>query len=348
MPYAPTWTNGNAQGRLVGAVHNVRLSDAQELCDAINRRRLLTYQNRQDFSSQVHGLAFVRAATVAAQEPPPFDGFRAALCQKVLTPSAGGMGGTPPTPQAMRWIWPLSGADENKVIVSGGSGVGEGEVGLFQKLNGTNHWTDATLTAGGTSIRAAHFNELRQAAEWIRRGRWELPIYYAAGIFSPMPDTPWIGEAIANNGTQELRSLGFAVIRTGETPPRGLTDVLVRAGSFLEVTADTDCTVQVYRCLRGLEFVADPPTWNEYDPGSSLAWSAPGATGGGDSTLLGSIDLTADEPGTLSGQAVTAALQAMIDGAEQNFLLRRSDTGYQTITVTGRAVIEFDLNSPPN
>ena len=51
----------------------------------------------------------------------------------------------------MEWLWPEGDADEGKVLVSGAEGVGEGEVGLFQKLSGTDHWTDAVLSAGATA-----------------------------------------------------------------------------------------------------------------------------------------------------------------------------------------------------
>jgi len=348
MPYAATWTNANAQGRVEVGLHRVCLSDAEELAEAINRRRLLTYQSEQDFSSDIYDGAFVREATIAGAAAPPFDNFRDALAEKILDPPTGGLGGTPPTPSAMQWLWPESGSDENKIIVSGASGVGEGEVGLFQKLNGTNHWTDTTLTAGRTDIRAVHFNDLRQAVEWVRRGRWELPVYFSAGIFSTLPDTPWIGETIANDGSAELRTIGFAVMRTDETPVRGLTNVTARAASRIEITADTDCIVEIYHCLRPLEFVQDPPTWNEYDPSQSAGWNSPGGTGSGDATFIGAINLTADESGSLSNSALASALQAMIDGAQQNFLLRRSDTGPETIGLTGKTVIEFDADTPPN
>ena len=38
----------------------------------------------------------------------------------------------------------------------------------------------------------------------------------------------------------------------------------------------------------------------------------------------------------------------MIDGAEQNFMVRRTDTSSATITLTGRVMIKFDVNVPPN
>jgi hypothetical protein len=346
MPYAPTWTNGNAQGRLTPAVHFVRDEDASELALAINRRRRLVYLPEQDFSSQIGPGKFVRAATLDSQTPPPFRNFRGSILEDILTPQTGGLGGEPPTPAGMEWLWPVSGQDENKVMVP--ANPLPGQVGLMEQLNGTDHWTDVALAAGQTPLRAVHFNELRQALEWITRGRWRLPVYFSAGIFSVLPNTPWIGDSIANNGVDELRSLGFVVGRTVDSPPLGPTNATVRPATLLQLTADTDCQVEVYHCLRQIDFVGDPPTWNQYDPSEGAFWTSPGGTGPGDADMLGSLTLTANVPAQLSNAAVTAAVQAMIDGGEQNFLLRRSDTGYETIGVAGELVVEFDLDSPPN
>jgi len=348
MTYAATWTNGNAQGILDAGVHLIRLADASQVAEAINRRRLLTYQQEQDFSSHIHAGAPVRAGTVDAASAPPFDNLRTSLAEIILSPPTGTMGGDPATPSAMEWLWPEADDEEDKVIVSGAEGVGEGEVGLFQKLSGADGWTDAALSAGATAVRAVHFNELRRAAEWIRRGRWELPLYLTAGIFSVLPDTPWTGELIANNGTDEVRAVGFAVIRTQDDPQRGLTGVTVRASSRLELTADTDCTIDVHHCLRDIDFSGDPPTWNEYAPSVEAAWSQAGGLGAGDSSYIDSLALTADEPESLTGEDLAAALQDMIDGAAESFLLRRADTGPESVAVTGRILIEFELDSPPN
>jgi len=346
MTYTPSWTNGNAQGRVEAGQHFICLSGALELTGAINRRRLLTYQTEHDFSSDVSAGKHVRQSTLDAASAPPFDNLRCSFDDKILSPPTGTLGGTPPTPGAMDWLWPIAGGDENKIIVSGSPG--EGEVALFQKLNGTSDWTDPTITAGATAVRSVHFNELRQVAEWVRRGRWQLPVYFAGGLFSSLPDTPWITDAIANNGTNELRAVGYAIIRTNETPDRGLVNVSVRPSSYFEITADVDCSVEIYRCLRSIDFVSDPPTWNEYDPSASAAWATPGGTGSGDAALIGSLDLAADSPGQLSGSAMASALQAMVDGEEQNFLIRRSDTGPQTVSIEAELVVEFDLESPPN
>lgn len=344
MTYTATWQNGNAQGRLTGGVHAVRLPDADELAERINRRRLLIYKYAQDFSGQVYSGARVRQSTVRSAVAPPFDSFRINLTSGILSPASGALGGAPPTPAAMDWLWPIADGDENKILVAGDSPIGDGQVGLLNKLNGTNHWTDPTLTAGWSDIRAVHFNELRQAVEWISRGRWRLPIYLTAGIFSALPDTPWISQAVAYNGTVDLRSLGYAIISPADTPARGLVDVAVRSSSSLTITADRDCTIEVRRCLRPIAWQSDPPTWNRYAPAAGDAWDSPGAGGAGDSVLIGSVVLPADQPGAISNPAMVSALQAMIDGGEPHFLLRRTDVGTYTVNVTAEVTIEFDLD----
>jgi hypothetical protein len=347
MAYNPAWSNGNANGRLSAGQHHVRLCDAAELAAAINRRRLLTYWSAWDFSSHLYSLAPVRDSTLDSALWPPFDHLRGAITGSVLYPTPGAKGGQPPTPTSMEWLWPVSDGDEGKRLVSGLTPPGPDEVGLVQKLNGTNHWTDPNLQPAATAIRAVHFNELRQALEWVRRGRWDLPIYWCSGLFTIAPDTPWTAEVVANNGTDELRNVGYAVFRGVESPPLGLVNATALSGSYLEVTADTDCTVEVFHCLRPIdwEWLA---SWNEYNPHTGAAWASPGGTGPGDSTSVGSVALTAGVPGQISGGNLTAALQNILDGAVQNFLIRRVDVGWVTAAVSSRVVVEFELNAPPN
>jgi hypothetical protein len=346
MTYDPTWSNADTAGAVEPATHAVCLSDAAELAAAVNRRRLLSYQTEHDFSSHVASGAFVRSATFDSAVAPPFENLRSALAESILTPPVGTLGGTPSTPGEMVWLWPEADADKGKTIVTGPAGAAE--VNLFERLNGGSDWTDAVLTPGVSPFRAVHVNELRQVAAWLRRGRWTLPVYFAAGIFSTMPDTPWLGEAIANNGGDELRSLGFALLTTDETPARGLTNLTVRSGTRLDLTSDADCTVAVSRCLRPLDFSGDPPTWNEHDPSASAAWSMPGASGVSDAESVGTVALTAGATGSLGGAAVASAVQAMVDGAPPNWLIARSDTGSETVAITGELVVEFELDTPPN
>jgi hypothetical protein len=142
----------------------------------------------------------------------------------------------------------------------------------------------------------------------------------------------------------EVRSIGFALMRPADASGRGLMDVAVRSGSSLTITVDKDCTAQAWHCLRPIMWASDPPTWNEYQPNANKAWTTPGGTGAGDATLIGSVALTADEPGSISSSALVSALQAMVDGAETNFLLRRADTGSPTINISGEVTIEFNLD----
>ena len=67
MPYTATWTNANDQGRLNPGEHIVRLCDAAEIASAVNRRRLLTYQGQQNFSSAIYSGARVGADLLAGE-----------------------------------------------------------------------------------------------------------------------------------------------------------------------------------------------------------------------------------------------------------------------------------------
>jgi hypothetical protein len=60
------------------------------------------------------------------------------------------------------------------------------------------------------------------------------------------------------------------------------------------------------------------------------------------------MSLSQGTPTRLSGAAVASALQDMVDGSQQNWLVRRTDTGPQTVNISGQLVVEFDLNTPPN
>jgi hypothetical protein len=348
MAYDPQWTHGDPSGQLTGGVHRVHLVDPQEIAAAINRRRLLTYQTQEDYGSHLHSGARVRGSTLDFAGPPPFQNFRTSLTATVLQPPPGSMGGDPPTPIGMDWLWPINDGDENKLLVSGLTPPDPGQVGLVCKINGTNQWTDPSLLSGVIGVRAVHFNELRKAAEYVRRGRWDLPIYWISGLFSLLPDTPWTAGVVAHTVTGELRSVGYAVFRGSESPPLGLANLTVRTSSFVEVTADADCTVEVFHCLRPMDFQNWPATWNEYNPGTAAAWATPGGTGPGDSVSLGTVDLEADVPGQITGSSVAAGFQAIADGAEQNFLIRRVDVAWDSVAIAVRAVIEFDLDTPPN
>lgn len=338
------WTDTDEQGNLTPGRDWPRTIHPAEIIAAINRRRRLLYLSEQDFSGALSAGRYVRADLLAGVLPGPLLNLRAQF-PALLAGQPGVLGGQPPTPTKTEWLWPLADDDENAVIVM--TDPGAGEVALLDRISPTGGWTDAGLAPGRTPIRAAHINELRRAAELLRRGRWTLPVYFASGLFSMLPDTPWIGDSVANNGADELRSVACILARLEEAPPRGLTDVTVRPASRIEITADTNCQVRLYRCLRPLS-IDDPPTWNRYSPTGGLSWSSPGGLGPADAGLIGQLSLQANVPAALSGSAVASALQAMLDGRPQWFILTRADIGYETIAVNGSAVIEFNLNSPPN
>ena len=336
MSYSTTWSNGNSQGVLESGRHYVCLSDAMELAESINRRRLLMYQDAQDFSRVLAPGADIRRDVIAAAVAPPFDDFRRNIHSTFLSHPA------------MQWLWPVADADENKLLAALS---GPQSVGLFEKLNGTASWTSASLTSGVAPIRAVHFNELRQAMAWISRGRWTLPLIHAGGMYSYMPDGHWFGEMIVNDGQDELRAIFFSEIRLdgpgGQV--RGLSNVTVRPSSRLRLISDTDCTVEVYACLRELDFEGNYATWNNYKMyPPAEPWAQAGGLGQGDSTLIGSVALEANEMGILSGPGLTAALNGMAQGLPQAFIIRRTDIDILSASVTGSLEIEFDLNSPPN
>src|SRR3989304_1242286 len=105
MPYTAAWNNASAQGRLQGGTPLITLADAQELADAINRRRRLIFQSSQVFSSHLSGNLMVRRPTLAGPVP-DFTPLRDNLAMSILQVVGGGMGDNPPTPTSMEWLWP--------------------------------------------------------------------------------------------------------------------------------------------------------------------------------------------------------------------------------------------------
>ena len=343
MTYDPTWTDAS---RLAPAVHRVRRPHLAELTVAINRRFGLTYQPQRNYAAALDD-PYVGAAVLSYTAPPPYENLRRALTLEILSAPNGGLGGVPPSPTEMTWLWPVAGADLGKPI-STASPPPEGHVSLFDKLNGTAGWTDPQLCSQNRSVRAVHFNELRQVCEWLIRGRWELPIYFVTGMHSQFPDTPWWGDIVANNGTDEVRVLGSTDLRTEHSPPRGLVNVTVLPSSYIEIQADWPSTIEVRSGLRPIDFIVDQPTWNQYSPAQSLSWAQPGGWGGADSRPIGSLACPQGQWVRLDGQAVASALQGIVDGDPRVILARRSDTGTEAVWIQGRLGVEFILNSPGN
>jgi hypothetical protein len=119
------------------------------------------------FAPEAHGLAVARSH----QQPPAGvvalrDEFTAGTSP--IHAPLGGLGGHPPSPSHMRWLWPEADADEDKPITLADPPPA-GEVNFFAKMNGTGSWTD--LIPAGTWLRALHLNKLRWSCETLRRGR---------------------------------------------------------------------------------------------------------------------------------------------------------------------------------
>lgn len=346
MVYQPHWSQGGTAGRVQPGQHWAKGTDVAEIAAAINRRFQLVYRAPEDYSSGAAAGLYVRTPLYDAETFPPFSNFQYALESLITAPAAGKFPGDPPSPTSMAWLWHYAGADENKVIVNGFQGVGAGQVSLFNKINGGTDWTDGILSDGITPIRAVHLNEFRRAVEILSRGRWILPVYASGGIFSPVPDEPWASNMLYNYDGDELRCVAFVELNTALTPSLGLRQVTVRTSSKLTITASDHCRVSVYQCHPPIDFVNDPPSWNAYGSMSGRAWSSPGAIA--DSTYIGAISCTKDVPASLTGPAAAQLFQLMVDGAANNLLLCRTDTGAEPVTFTAQAQVEFDLASPPN
>ncbi len=308
MAYNPSWSTGTG-GRIVSPNHSIHLVDAEEIGDALDRRRRIAFWSGFDFSADLFAGAYVKGST--------FGSFRSKIVSDVWGANYGALGGSPPTPLAVDWVWPIDDGDKGTKLTG---------AFVFDKLNGTGSW--GSSVAAKASIEALDINELRQVIEWTRDGDWELPNYNTAGILSSVPDTPWIGDVIANDGVDELQSVGWAVVHFDD---KGIQNATARSSSIV-VSVDTACTVQVYHVDKYVDF-DNPPSWNSFG----------GLTG---CTSIGSASCSPGSPGTISG--ASTALQNMIDGSYQNFLFRRSDTGVETITFSAVFHANFTLDTTPN
>jgi hypothetical protein len=176
---------------------------------------------------------------------------------------------------------------------------------------------------------------------------YRLALAFPVGMFSILPNTPWIGQSIANSGADELRAVGLIAPGQVERPVGGAAWGGGKARARLELIADADCRVEVFRCLRPLDLVRNPPTWREHDPGARAPWDEPGGTGPGDAEAIGQADLRAGAIARLAGAALGPVLDAIRDGRQVHFLIRRGDTGTRTVAVAAELVIEPPAEDPP-
>jgi hypothetical protein len=171
----------------------------------------------------------------------------------------------------------------------------------------------------------------------------------ANGIYSYMPDASWGGGLIANDGEDELRAIYYTNMRVAGQGGvvLGLSNVTVRQSSYMTLTADYNCHLEVYACCRNIDVVNDPATWNNWSTGNG--WGSPGGLGGGDCTLIASLTMVANQQRTITGSTLAAVLNSMIQGNPQLFIIRRVDVDWQTISIGGLGLtVDFDLDTPPN
>jgi hypothetical protein len=133
------------------------------------------------------------------------------------------------------------------------------------------------------------------------------PIIFRDGAFSVLPDTPWIGACIANDGHSELRAIG-----TADCPgARGL-----------ELRADADCVVAVDAIDAREQNARSPRTWNDLlrTPTSHLGCAA----------------LSAGQPFELHGESVGRVLAAAANGDVLELAIRRLDHARGTVLVAAQ------------
>jgi hypothetical protein len=229
-----------------------------------------------------------------------------------------GGGSASPDAYSMQWL------DDSSTLINTTS--------FFTLLNGGTGWTGG---GGDTFIGAVQLNELRKGLELLTHGLWKYTIYFDGGLFSVLPDMPWYGGAVAKNSSgQELRTVGFVNI---SYPPVGLVNVTARGSSKIWVTGNAACSVEVGAITTALSINGGVSrTWNR-------TWNSPWGSPGGDFAACGSASLTAGTPASISA---STGIQSMISGGPsyQNALIRRTDTGTATITVSATMDIEFDMN----
>jgi len=361
-PYDPNWSNANASGR-VDATNFIRRVDLDEIAAAINRRLLLVLQSPFHYAPLLDARPYVSQyviddVRVGGHPPDYLNNFREAIDFDVLLAMPGGdIAYYPNNPIAMDWLWPLADGDENKTIVQWTGSPSATEVGLFNRLNGVYGWTDPTIDAGYVTqhARAVHLNELRQALEWLRRGRWVLPCYGWWGLVNTMPDQAWFAWQVGNNGSDDIRTMfGPRLhIDSGDGLLRGLHGVKPISAS-MTMTFSQSCTLEFRQILRPiLHGYAGQSSWDFYNNATKSPWAAGGATGPGDSQVfVNSISATANVPLTIDITNTTGWLtmwQSMLDGdTPPYFLARRLDTGATMVNISNVTItLDFELNSPP-
>jgi hypothetical protein len=295
-----------------------------DIAAAIQRRNAVMSLGQYDYSGVLYDDVEIAASLLQYRSNPP--NLRSAL-ESMLTfrqyfmPAPGSWF----SPEYAYWI---TGPGGNQ-LVSGTPGTGQ--TNIFQSINGTSTWTDPNLN--GQWVKAVHFNEMREFIEKTIYGRWQFPIMWIVGIASFWED-PWYGGGIAHDVDPEesVDDLGYCSIRKERDGIiEGLHDVTILSAS-IKMYVDTACTVELGLCNQALLF-EDP-----YQGWSSVT----------EFTSMGSCSSEPGSPGTISGAAAVAGIQAIIDGAYPNFRAKRVDNGIEWIGLMSDVTVEFQLTIPPN
>lgn len=130
----------------------------------------------------------------------------------------------------------------------------------------------------------------------------DWPVRFVAGLFSRLPDTPWLPGHVARHAGAELGALAWLTV-SRETK--------------LHLTADVDCRLQLSWRDQPVDRDA-MPTWSRYEPFDSFR-------------PLPSITLRANQTACLSAVEVGSEPRAI------ELLLRRNDAGSDVIQLDLRA-----------
>lgn len=340
MSYAHDWTNADGNGH-VAPGDPIYAVDVSELQAVINRRLKVMFDTGGNWPIDL-GVSvgqFIASSPITAVR----NAFAALLpAGSYFVHSAG----WDQLSMWAQWLYPVAGADENKIIVADGKPPAAGEVGFFARLNGQTNWTGQFSNAAPAAV---HINEPRDAAALLCRGRYTFRVGDggAAQASKDLPEGLWYPTAVARDGTDELHSwfggrqwLWPSDGAGGYLGPRG-QGVNVRSATLRLQPQGDDVKVKLYHCKRNVN--PENFSWQQYDAEAGLNWAAPGGTGSGDADLLGNLELT---DGDWSEKSVTSLVQQMFDGqVEPTFMLApNEDTGWpdEPTHVAVELIVDFD------
>ena len=163
-----------------------------------------------------------------------------------------------------------------------------------------------------------------------------IPIEFMSGLFSMFPDTPWISHCVGNNSRGELRSVGTIAIPQEAFSPG--------SSCSLHFTADVDCTLEIFQLSHNLEASQNTPTWNSIS--TDCKWPVPGGISKTNARSIGIVQIKVGQVEKLTGKKLSDHFTGCANDGKPNcpprwgLLIRRSDTGAQTVNIAGELKIE--------